>query len=311
MHLLPLNLASLSAVADTRVNSRFAATQGIRLELHGDNTFLAEATDGRRALRVSGPCGDASEYPVSDAMQAAPNGEIEGSIPATAWKASFASAAKLIKKGVKPSLRNVAVKIGKNVVSLSSTNLDQTTFDQPRQIDGRFPAIAQVIPAANKAFATFNVDPAQFSDTLDTMAKLGATKVVVELHNANKQVAGLLALRAELENGQKIEGAQVPLTLKSDEKSENADEETPDLAAEIAALKAERNKLLRDNSDLQLILKGQAEKIADLEHVANERREQILRLKAKCDHRGEQLDRIAPNPVRLSRRDRLAAKENA
>ena len=52
MRLLPTDLSALSDV--TGDNTRFS-TAAVHLVLHGDNTYVAEATDCKVAVRVTGP----------------------------------------------------------------------------------------------------------------------------------------------------------------------------------------------------------------------------------------------------------------
>src|SRR5580698_289464 len=114
MHLLPTHLAALADVAAKSQTGRFAL-ETVHLRVHGDNTFIAEATDTKVLLRVSGPCvGPADEYPEHHAMTAAPNGKMGALIPASVWAKAFGSVAKVTKKRGTPSNgKCVAVKIGK------------------------------------------------------------------------------------------------------------------------------------------------------------------------------------------------------
>jgi hypothetical protein len=124
MHLLPTHLAALADVAAKNETGRFML-ETVHLRVHGDNTFLAEATDTKVLLRVSGPCvGPADEYPEHPGMTTAPNGSMEGLIPAKAWVKAFSNANKVTKKSHQANLKTVAVKIGKDMATFGSTNLD-------------------------------------------------------------------------------------------------------------------------------------------------------------------------------------------
>ena len=56
MHLLPTHLAPLADVSDKKGASGRFALATVQLRVHGDNTFIASATDTKVLLRVYGPC---------------------------------------------------------------------------------------------------------------------------------------------------------------------------------------------------------------------------------------------------------------
>src|SRR5580698_4478726 len=92
MHLLPTHLAALADVSDKKgAGGRFACA-AVQLCVHGDNTFIASATDTKVLLRVYGPCvGPAEEYPDHPGMTTAPNDCSEALIPADACSKAFAN----------------------------------------------------------------------------------------------------------------------------------------------------------------------------------------------------------------------------
>jgi hypothetical protein len=135
MHLLPTHLAPLADLADSKPAGRFALGN-VQLRIHGDNTFTAAATDTKVLLRVSGPCvGPVEEYPEHPAMATAPNGKMEGLIPADSWKKAFSSAAKVTRKQ-RSVLRSVAVKVGDNMATFGATDLDSYPVEQTRLSEG-------------------------------------------------------------------------------------------------------------------------------------------------------------------------------
>jgi len=80
MHLLPTNLGQLANLTES--DGRFALSN-VRLRVHGDNTFIAEATDTKVLLRVSGPCvAESGDFPDGvPGLATAPNGKLEALIP--------------------------------------------------------------------------------------------------------------------------------------------------------------------------------------------------------------------------------------
>lgn len=169
MHLLPLNLARLAEhVGD---GTRYA-TSAIHVQLLDDNRFLAEATNCKVLVRVTGNCtGPAEDYPRIPAMDNAPNGRCEGLIPAEAWVRAFGSAKKLARKLSKPILKSVAVKIGENEATLGATNLNQAQAETTRLMEGKFPPAGEVIPRSADAPVRIGVDPLMMADCLRTLAE--------------------------------------------------------------------------------------------------------------------------------------------
>lgn len=202
MHLLPLNLASLSDITDKNSYSKFLSSS-VHVAFEQDS-FLAEATDGKRVVRVKGSCPDSSDYPASEQIQNAPNGQTDALVLGSSWKQAFQNAVKLTRKA-KVSLNVLATKISDKLVSFSATNLVTTTFEQPSRVEGRFLNVERVIPKTG-AKATFKVETELFADTLAAVAKLGVQSLFIEVHDND-----ILAFRGETEDGQKVDGAFVCL----------------------------------------------------------------------------------------------------
>lgn len=160
----------------TNSGHKFGAMAGVRLSLNGDGTFIADATTGKVALRVSGPCESDDTFPAIQAMDAAPNGEMSSIVPAGEWKRTFAEAAKLTKRTIRANHRKVAVKIGENVTTFGARNGDAIAITQPTNIEGRFPPIGDVIPARAEALVSFTVSCDVVADVLTTIAKISGEK---------------------------------------------------------------------------------------------------------------------------------------
>ncbi len=213
MHLLPVSLAPLADIAAKENSVRFGATIGVQLKVNADNTYTAEATDGRRLVIIDGGCESAADYPAFPALASAPNGECTSIIPAKEWKAAFAAAKKMTARAIKPHLRTCPVVIGKSVTSFGATDLERIAFSQPRNVEGRFPNSASIIPPTEKALLSVRVDPEILASVLDTIDALNVQTdragVDIEFHGDARKIS-IIAIRYH-DITQKITAAVVPL----------------------------------------------------------------------------------------------------
>jgi hypothetical protein len=217
MHLLPTNLASLAAITDPKDSGGRFALRTIHLRVHGDNTYTAEATDARFALRVTGPCvADAADYPTARVagLETAPNGHTDALVPAGAWKKAFSAAGKLTRKARDGAVvKAVAVKIGSDVTTLGATDGVTGTCEMSENVVGRFPPLADIVDSANKATeATVSVDARKLAELLRAMADVLAdaddtNQVEIRLAGKGKPVA----LEAKRADGTRIAGLLMPL----------------------------------------------------------------------------------------------------
>jgi len=263
MHLLPTHLAPLSDIADKRsTGSRFALT-GIHLRVHGDNTFLAEATDTKVLLRVSGPCvAPIDEYPEHPGLKDAPNGSMEALIPATVWAKTFSSAAKTTKRQTL-ALRSVAVKMSKELATFGSTDLDSYPVDQTKLVEGRFPPAADIIDSTRKsAVRSFWVDPLQLSRALKALAAVGCDEDsrAVEIMLPEDHTKPFL-IEAKRSDGVKSELIVMPLGEGPAIKPSKKEEDQPDSAAEVVRLREELGIVREQVENLKVERKVQEEEI--------------------------------------------------
>jgi hypothetical protein len=288
MHLLPTNLAPLADLADKRsTGSRFALT-GIHLRVHGDNTFLAEATDTKVLLRVSGPCvAPCDEYPDHPGLKDAPNGSMEALIPATTWTKVFSSAAKTTKRAYGDALKSVAVKMSKEMASFGSTNLDSYPVEQTKLVEGRFPPAADIIDQTRKRLTrSLWVDPIQLSRALKVIGTIGCDEdsQAVELCFTDDPERPFL-IEAKRSDGMKSVLIVMPLAERPTIKPEQ--QKQPDTADEVARLRKELETVREQVENLKVERKVQEEEIekaiADRdrldEEVAKSRREVELHKK--------------------------------
>lgn len=259
MHLLPLNLAKIVDQTDSKNSTRFTLS-AVHLRLMGDNTFIAEATDSKQLIRVTGNCvGDVSEYPEHAGMKAAPNGSLEALVPGESWKAAFSMANKLAKKNRKPLLNSVAVKLGKDTATFGATNLDSYPVEQTRLVDGRFPPTGDILGRAQKKGEfVFAADPKLLAGLLNTMASFAGEdnkRVEFFIEDSNKPIL-IRHVGSEL----KAEGILMPLCPPNGEEgdAEETEEDTTiaDLREQVEMLKREKGKLEAANAKLRETLEG-------------------------------------------------------
>ncbi len=207
--LLPKNLACLAKLTAKGEQIRFGATQGVQLS-RTKLGYSAVATDGRVAAMVEGePEHDAADYPGLSALASAPNSAASSIVPAKEWANAFKTAPKEGRHG-KPILSNVACVMGNDITTLASTNLETVNVQTPRNLDGRFPNIKQVIPARN-AVVTVAVDPKLLASVLLAAAEFTtdeSKRVDLTIYPNNAPIA----VRCQ-NASQKFTGVVVPLTV--------------------------------------------------------------------------------------------------
>jgi hypothetical protein len=217
MHLLPTNLAPLADIAGEQ--TKFAMN-GVRVELLESGRYRAVATDSKRLIVVEGEApADVTAYPELSALTSAPNGEACATVPAKAWKAHFGKVAKLTggrKLANKPELRSVPVVCGKEVTTLGGTDLEQTAVETTRNVEGRFPPYADLIPSGpGTAPVKVTVDPKLLAELLAVVAKLGSAtepRVTIELRpDPDGTVRKPLVFRGA-DAGQSVTALMMPLS---------------------------------------------------------------------------------------------------
>lgn len=280
MHLLPTNLAKLADA--TAENNRWACS-AVHVRLHGDQTYIAEATDTKIAVRVTGECtNDPAEFPELPGMSDAPNGHIDGLIPGSIWQSVFNSASKKTRRLSKPVLRNVAVKIGKEVATLGYTDLDSFPVERTRLVEGKFPPLADVFPKQPPAFkftfdgnlmCTLIKTVSEFADSskepvLELSLFKNSSCMVVTTQNKTQKASGLILAMSSKE-------------AKVDEDEDKTDDESDPQAERVKQLE-------KDNEDLKRLLhsaeqreKAKETKYHEIASLLDERDDTIEKLKAE------------------------------
>lgn len=299
MHLLPTTLGRL---ADLCSDTPRWATSGVHVVLRPDNTFVAEATDAKGLVRVTGPCvGDPAAYPDLPALTAAPNGRTDALIPGGVWRKTFAAADKLTRRGrTRANLRAVAVKLGAEVATFGMTDLETSPVESCRLVDGRFPPAADILPRPGRGKDAVRVDPVLLADVLRVVAAAcpvpdsGATaSVTIETYGPDKPVA----IRCESADGLRVSALVMPLAGRIDD----GGADTAADAGELDRLRAENRALAAERDDLAARLRASedlaAGRFADLCRANAE----VERLRRAVD--GETPPAAGGRP--LTRRERL------
>jgi hypothetical protein len=218
MHLLPLNIAKLVNVADQKDSTRFALS-AVHLKLNDNGSFLAEATDSKRLIRVRGTVHEVrEEYPQHGPFDAAPEtpGKSRFLVPQAAWQRAFTMANKVGKRARhKPILKTVAVKLAETA-TFAATDLDSYPVEQTREIEGRYPPVDDILKqSCREAGFEFSVDAKMFGELLLAMASMqGGDDKSVKLYSAGPGKPVYLAGKGE--NGERLEA--IMMALASDEK---------------------------------------------------------------------------------------------
>ena len=284
MRLLPTDLSALSDV--TGDNTRFS-TAAVHLVLHGDNTYVAEATDTKVAVRVAGPCvANPDDYPDIPALAAAPNGKAEGLIPAAVWKKTFAAAAKHTRRGHRAELKSVATKVGAELATFGYTDLDSSPVESTRMVEGRFPPLGDIIPPPMTGRDLVAVDADRLADVLKAMAKLaphGGNFPVVHLETYGSGKP--LRLVANGEDGRTVTAIVMP--IQSDEADKFSELVKHRHPAWVAA-ESERDELRQRVRELEREAKGEHKpESVELVELA-EKLDEATRNAQAADSRAEQ-----------------------
>lgn len=325
MHLLPPTLARLADVADKHDSTRFTLSN-VRLELKPDGSFVADATDSKRLIRVTGPGVDrdtiAREYPTFPAIESAPNGATAALVPAAAWRKAFAAAEKHTRKVKKrPVLQTVAVVAGDRVTTFGATDGAAPMCETVPNGEGRFPPVPDILRQGKRARQLFTVDAALLADQLRAFADVcgGDVAPVTFSHEKQGRTVFLRAATGSLA----VDGVIMPLS-PGDEVAP-ADMETgvtPDELAELRATLADaetRADRFRVERDAALKREEEYARIARaVTQERNELRDQLAGLRGElaCPRGPGEVPPVAPaDPSELETalaraRAELAARES-
>ena len=179
---------------------------------------MAEATDTKALLRVSGPCpSEPGSYPTSllPGFDEAPNGHTDALVPALKWQKLFAAAGKLTRGKAlnsQPVLRSVAVRVSEKVTTFGATDTSQKLVETVENSPGRFPPAADILCSARRhADRVIAFDPRQLANLLHTMdAIIDDTDARVEFHIPRKPEHPMLVTGA-MASGLKLDAVITPL----------------------------------------------------------------------------------------------------
>ena len=168
------------------------------------DTIRAEATDGKRMIRVEMPAEKVDDFPRIDGVNMDDKGETDCVIAAEDFKSIFT---KLPKRNAKAILENAIVSPTKETmkVNTASTDLQTQNVKTLRQVEGMFPNFDDVYPTAKAKF-TVNFGSKLLGDSLRTLERLGAENVKFEFIDATSPVR----MTAE-KDGIKIQAVIMPM----------------------------------------------------------------------------------------------------
>ncbi len=127
------------------------------------------------------------------------------SSPRTIWTNAFKSLPR--RKVAKPILGNLAAVIGKEVTTFGSTDLESAKVTQPRNVEGHFPMVDEVLPKKQpvcrfridaKLFAELLAVASQFSPDggagvdIDVFDKDGKVPIMVRAKNDTQEFTGVI-----------------------------------------------------------------------------------------------------------------------
>ena len=175
--------------------------------------YRIEATDGKIAAIVTGPSADAEEHPVATQLEDAPADQAQALIPIEAWTKAFKALPR--KTRFKPILNKLVAALGKDSTTLASTDLENVSKLQPRNQEGRWPNIQEVIP--RKAVKVrFDLPVSCLVRMLKIAADVGGAdqdRVTFEVQDPSIPIV----LRASNSEGQEMTGLIMPLTVEGNE----------------------------------------------------------------------------------------------
>jgi len=149
------------------------------------------------------------------ALQSAPNGQLQGTIPAEVWSKAFKAVPNPRK--VNPILGNLAVVLGNNQATLVSTDLDNVNVLTPRLVEGRFPDTDKIVPK-DKPRLSVSVDAKLLIDLLQTAVAFSSAdennRVTMNFYDAKRP----FVVRSSTAEGPDFLGMAVPLVIEGQRK---------------------------------------------------------------------------------------------
>ena len=306
----PTSLGKLADVSDARDSTRFSLSS-VHIHVHGDNTFIAEATDSKRVLRVTGPClADPNEFPSATVpnFEAASNSGMEALIPASGWREVFSRPTKITKSTKKPEIAGVAVKIGKDATTFGAvdTFAAKTMCETVKHIEGRYPPIADIMGQCQKNNRlAFAADPVLLAELLRAMIPLiDESTQRVEFLVGDKP--GKPVLVKGFNPSLCVEGLIMPLSAGEPDEKDEA-EESP----EVTALEKRLGLVTAERDGLQAERDGFAQAAIEKGAEVTELRSRLAAREDRIAELLRTIDTIQHNARGLvDDRDRLQA-ENA
>ena len=167
-HLLPNYLAPLASLVD-RDHDRVWKIEGVHIQVNPKTaTFVAEVTDAKLAVRVSGPMDPADGLPVPPALQRT------DAPAATAARVPDAEFARVFDEAEKASIRNVVASFTKGTATFAVPGLDSQSVSECQTIPRRYPRVGQLLAEIfdQPPIAECRIDAKHMAKLLTVLAKL-------------------------------------------------------------------------------------------------------------------------------------------
>jgi hypothetical protein len=315
MHLLPTTLGKLADLTE-KYDGRFALSN-VRLRVHGDNTFTAEATDTKCLLRVTGPCvASADQFPdCVPGLTTAPNGKTDALVPASAWKKTFGAAKKLTGRTRTPALRALAVAIGERVTTFGATDHTSHQCETVENGEGKFPPTDAILSQRESDLrARFSVDPLLLAELLRTVADTACDEETMRVDFEVRQPNQVVTIRAGRRDGVRAHAVIMPLTDGDDTPKDKGAGDAADENRDVIELEKRAGTLAAENEALRAVAADLSAEAIAAGTENTELREQVRTLKellAARENRIAELTRTGPAPALvpstrpLSRAERL------
>lgn len=191
--LLPRNLEALARI--TADNPRYACN-AIHVVQYRNGGYLAEVTDGKRAVQVTGTAASAKDYPTVPALEAAPNGETQALFPGKEWLKAFKTLPK--RDHGREILNNLALVMAKEVSTWATTDLEAANTGMVRNVEGRFPNVSAVMPT-DAPTLVIKFDAALFAELLQIASRFAENGTVMLEFRKPTEPAVIRAKKADQE----------------------------------------------------------------------------------------------------------------
>lgn len=213
--LLPSNLLPLAGLCVKKNDECRWALKGVYVEsVDGGKAYRVCAGNTYRMVIVEGVTKDMEEYPTSQEFKDSENGKTATVIPALFFSEQMKGVTELNKKTRKPILKNVAVRMSEESITMEYTDTHKTVTSFSRKSDGIYPHIDRIIHRKRGKVSVI-LDGRQWCELANTVGKVcgfieeddESKTVQIDFYETGKAVV-IRAMNEDLE--QKITAIVMP-----------------------------------------------------------------------------------------------------